>query len=274
MRKHGVGSSLRIDRLDQFYTDPAYAFYFWNKVHTLLDLDSFDTFVEPCAGTGSFYELMPEDKRYGVDIDPQLDGIIKQDFLTWSIPIIPYGRVLTLTNPPFGRNSNLAIRFFNHAATFSSAIAMTVPRSFKKTTLHDRLNPRFKLIWEEDTPGKSFVNSKNEHVDVKTVSQIWKSNLLDKRTKKEYKHKDYFTFVKFEDKHDLRLRRIGWNSGKFYDSVEEKEKGQFFFIKVSDKNVLDKIKSIDFAECRQNTGGGLSISRKDVIELFFEKDNN
>lgn len=264
-----MSHSKRKDKLDQYYTDPAYALYFWNQTHRLLDLDTFDTFVEPCAGTGSFYNLMPANKRYGIDIDPQCNGVVQQDFMNWSIPVIPYGRVLTLTNPPFGRNSQGAIDFFQRSATFSTGIGMVLPRSFKKISLQEKLNKSFHLVWEEDTPVDSFINNKGEFVDVKTVSQIW-SRKFDSRENNIINYKHKFTFVKYNDDYDLILRRIGWNSGKYYSQIEEEEKGQFIFIKTHSVDAYNKLLKLDYSICREHTGGGYTINQKDIIDLYFK----
>ena len=270
MPKHGIGSSLQKDTLDQYYTDPTYALYFWKQIDKLLNLDGYDLFVEPCAGTGSFYDLMPKDKRIGIDIHPQCDDTIETDFLTWPGPPVPSGRVLTITNPPFGQNSNLAIRFFNRAGLYSSAIGIVAPKSFKKSTIQKRLDNSFELIWEQDTPKKSFINNQNINVDVKTVAQVWKRKHLFSRKDVEHNYMHLFKFVTFDDDYDLILRRIGYNSGKFYSKVEEQEKNQFYFIKTFSNEVYNNILKIDFSECRDNTGGGLSVNRKDVVNEYFK----
>lgn len=68
--------------------------------------------------------------RFACDIDPQGDGIVKLDFFDFELPYDD--RVVVVGNPPFGRNSSLAIRFFNKAACGAEIIAFIVPRSFKK----------------------------------------------------------------------------------------------------------------------------------------------
>lgn len=48
-----------------------------NKV---VDTDSFDYCVEPSAGTGSFYKLIDDKKRIGLDLEPKYEGITKMDY--------------------------------------------------------------------------------------------------------------------------------------------------------------------------------------------------
>src|SRR5205823_3162251 len=40
-----------------------------------------DTWIEPAAGDGVFYDLLPAGRRVGVDIDPQHPELIAADFL-------------------------------------------------------------------------------------------------------------------------------------------------------------------------------------------------
>ena len=101
---------------DQFYTRPETAEYCISVFLKHASFDAFDVIMEPSAGTGSFYALLPTAKRLGIDIDPKADGVLKQDFLAYSPTEAKYA---IIGNPPFGRVSSLAISFFNKAATFA-----------------------------------------------------------------------------------------------------------------------------------------------------------
>ena len=59
-----------------------------------------------------------------------------------------YKSCLTIGNPPFGKNSSLAISFFNKAAEFSDIIAFILPQTFSKDSVKNRLNLSFFLIME------------------------------------------------------------------------------------------------------------------------------
>ena len=47
-----------------------------------MDLKNYH-FIDPSAGTGVFYNLMPENSRIGVDILPTRPEFIGEDYLTW-----------------------------------------------------------------------------------------------------------------------------------------------------------------------------------------------
>ena len=69
--------------LDQFYTKPDIALKCYHKLQDFTNIHDYDTHLEPSAGSGSFYDLMDETKRVGLDIDPQKEGIVQMDFFQY-----------------------------------------------------------------------------------------------------------------------------------------------------------------------------------------------
>ena len=115
---------------DQYYTKPDTA----KKCLELLgsDLSKFEHIIEPSAGRGDFYNLLPVDKRIGLDIAPKADGIIAVDFFNFDIR--KRGPVLTIGNPPFGRQSSMAKKFIKHICECdkTKSFGFILPKSFKK----------------------------------------------------------------------------------------------------------------------------------------------
>ena len=64
----------------------------------------------------NFYKLLPKSTRYGIDLAPAHPDVIEQNFFDYKPDSV--GNILTIGNPPFGKNSSLAVKFFNHAAQF------------------------------------------------------------------------------------------------------------------------------------------------------------
>ena len=62
--------------LDQFYTKPEVAQRCWATISHLNP----SLWVEPSAGTGSFFKLLPE-PRFGIDLDPKFEGIVQGNWL-------------------------------------------------------------------------------------------------------------------------------------------------------------------------------------------------
>lgn len=154
-------------KLDQFYTKPSIV----EHVLTMVDCERYNLVVEPSAGAGDFFDRLPSSKRVGIDLSPANAGIQKGDFLDF-VPETTEN-VLTVGNPPFGKNSSLAVKFFNHAAQFSDCIAFIVPRTFRKPSVINRLHTNFHLVEQEILPLDSFYTPSGESYMVPTVFQVW-----------------------------------------------------------------------------------------------------
>lgn len=252
--------------LDQFYTNPIYA----KQVLETLNLDSYDYILEPSVGTGSFYNLLDPNKRIGVDIDPKIDNVITMDFLKYNPPL--FSRICTLGNPPFGKNSSLAIKFFNHASEFSDTIAFILPRTFRKDSTINSLNPYFHLISDIKTPKNSFI-FKGETYDVPCCFQVWEKREIKRDRKVIYKLsdvKEYFERVEPSEA-DFSIQRVGVNAGRILTSnFQHYSPKNFYFIKAHKDFVLDVFRQIDFNEVKHNTAGFPSISPSELVHLFKE----
>ena len=135
---------------DQFYTKEKTAQNCLAKLTERIDVNSFDIIIEPSAGTGSFYNLLPVDKRIGIDLEPDCEGIIEMDYLDFEP--LPNQKILVVGNPPFGVMCKSAVLFFKHSAKFADIIAFIIPRTFKRISIQNRLSLDFELIYTEDLP--------------------------------------------------------------------------------------------------------------------------
>lgn len=164
---------------DQFYTKQyiaeACVTYFLQEARQAKMLVDSLFYIEPSAGEGSFYDLLPPDRRTGIDIAPQHPGIIKGDFLTWTYRPFFYRRQETVVigNPPFGKRSKLAIEFFNRAAEVADTIAFILPVTFRKYRIHRLLNGEFAWIASYPLEREAFYTEKQENYSVNTEFQIW-----------------------------------------------------------------------------------------------------
>lgn len=140
--------------LEQFFTTVENAKF----CLSYLDLLNYDIIIEPSAGNGSFSNCI------AYDIDPKDSKIIKQDFLKLNTEQFNNKKILTVGNPPFGRQSSSAIKFINKAAEFSDTIAFILPKSFKKERLINKLNEHLFLEDIIELPNTLFYfeNSKFE----------------------------------------------------------------------------------------------------------------
>lgn len=247
-------------RKGQFYTRPDLAKRYLRRFEKHFDLADFQI-VEPGAGRGAFLNVLPFGS-FGCDIEVRCEGVFLADFLTLDInsnrPIACVG------NPPFGKNAKLAIRFFNHAASFSEVIAFILPRTFRKASTINGLDDRFHLLHEELVPANAFVFEGRPH-SVPTVFQIWvrrddrRAPIPQIRT-----HKD-FDFVS-GPKADFAIQRVGKNAGRVHRDLEGSPDTNYF-IKGNVKGVMRKLRHA-FAKVAADTAGQPSLSKAELVSIY------
>ena len=165
--------------LDRFFTRPEIAAQCSESLFNSMREDNanlrFYTFVDPGAGTGVFYDLLPFDRRIGIDVLPTRGDIQEQDFLSWTPP--PDGKpYAVLGNPPFGYRAWLSLAFVNHSATFADYIGVIVPMAFQSD---GKGSPKLRvkgaeLILSEPLPVNSFVDANGQSVKLNALWQIWR----------------------------------------------------------------------------------------------------
>lgn len=266
MSKTAVQDNSR--KLDQFYTDPAYAQQFLDTVKQHVDFEKFDHVLEPSAGTGSFYNLLDKKKRIGLDLDPKAAGIIKTDFFDWTAPVGK--KIVTIGNPPFGKNAGLAVRFFNRAAEFSDVIAFVIPRTFRKASIVNRLNLDFHCVYDETVPDNSFIFNGNTY-NVPCAGQIWirKDQPRNKIvTLKLDQIRNWFELVE-PAQSDFAIQRVGGRAGliRTLDRMNFSAESHYF-IKAHDSRVLPVFQRVNFDTVKFNTAGNPSVSPSELIELW------
>jgi len=264
-------------QFDQFYTKPSIAEVIVNGVLKIINPSNRKIFLEPSAGNGSFSDLLV-DKHNSIcfDIDPKREYIIKKDFFTVkSIDIENYKpeEVCVIGNPPFGKNSSLAVKFFNHCAELANTICFIVPRTFKKQSIRNRLNLNFKLKKSIDLPKNSFVFN-NKPYDVPCVFQIWQHSDKKRRILKSKNECKLFKFVDREEA-DFAVRRVGGRSGTAFLEHEGLSTQSNHFCKAIRKNQINRIvkliNSINLIKIASATAGVRSISKGELIRAVERK---
>ena len=124
--------------IDKFYTKPNIAKLCTNALKKHIKINSTDLIIEPSAGNGAFIDelkmLTCEHRFY--DIEPENEEIIKQDFLEFDYSRYKetYSKIHVIGNPPFGRQSSVAIKFIKKSCEFCDDCSFILPKSFKKKT--------------------------------------------------------------------------------------------------------------------------------------------
>jgi len=174
--------------LDQFFTRPSIAKKCWGLFCNHMLTDGADishyNFVEPSAGLGAFYDLLPPNRRIGIDIVKFYPDYIQQDFLSWTPKKNGYSYAC-IGNPPFGYRAWLALIFLNHAASFSDYVGFILPMGFQsrgKSNLIDRVRGLY-LVHSSPLPSDSFVDISGRPVKINALWQIWSRNNNNRKQK-------------------------------------------------------------------------------------------
>lgn len=270
-------------QLDKFYTIPAVSEKCIETVGNFYNWSNWDLIIEPSAGNGSFLTRIPSIKKIGIDISPDHPDIIEHDFLTYT-PSITNCKILVIGNPPFGRVSSLAIKFFNHASKWADVIAFIVPRTFRRASVHNKLCLDFHLIHDEDIPMEpcSFIPP----MMAKCCFQIWEKKNI-KRTKIElyttHPDWDFLNFGPLDTNNqptppsgaDFVIRAYGGKCGDIVTTGLENLRPKSWHWIASNINIdtlITRFKTLDYTlsldTARQN-----SIGKADLIKLYTNKYN-
>lgn len=258
-KTRGTTKSLGRKQLeDKFYTLPEAA----AECLKLVDLDNYETKIEPSAGSGSFSSLV--DGCLALDIKPEHSGVVKQDWFEYSAKRVP-GKTLVFGNPPFGQQNSLAVKFINHAATFADTIAFVLPMSFRKASVQKRLNKNLHLREEWILPKDSFTLN-DEPYHVPCVFQIWdyKDHFRDLT---KMVQPVGFRFVKKEQYPTLAVQRVGGRAGKASMEWRHKSIQSNYFLQLDNpeaaEGIVEALESISI-EGRDYGVGPRTVSKAEL----------
>ncbi len=263
---------LKRNTIDKYYTKDIVVEFCLNLVKKYIQINSNDLIIEPSAGNGSFItgikSIISNFKFY--DLEPDNDEIIKQNYLLYDHNIIKetFSKIHIIGNPPFGRQSSLAIKFIKKSCEFGDSISFILPKSFRKDSLKKTFPLIFHLIFEIDLPDKSFLVDDEEY-DVPCIFQIWEKKTTNRAVNEKLEPVN-FMFVKKTENPDISFRRVGVNAGTIDKKIDGKSIQSHYFIKfTNDKTINDNINKLftityDF----NNTVGPKSISKQELIFKF------
>jgi len=268
--------------LDQFYTKPEIAEKCFNTLKKFIDFKNYDYIVEPSAGNGSFFKLIDERKRIGFDLDPKWDGIVKMNYFDF-LPNDKY-KYIVVGNPPFGKISSLAVKFFNKSAEYADVIAFIIPRTFKRVSIQNNLNLSFHLIYNEDLPVTPC--SFEPKMSSKCCFQIWKKQDIPRKlTVYDKTHPD-FNFVKLgpKDKNnqptppkgaDFVIKAYGANCGTIIETnLNNLRPKSWHWMKanINPKQLKKRFKTLDYSMSKDTVRQD-SIGQRELIYLYKCKYN-
>ena len=262
----------RVTGTEQYYTPTSLANELTKELFRVCPQLRTRAFLEPAGGNGSFVDALKAQgikNLSSVDLHPKHQDVKEQDFLSY---FPEESGLVTISNPPFGRNNALSVPFFNHAANFSDYIAFLVPRSWRKWSVQNRLDLRFHLIHDQEVSvdyvtdtGEPF-GDKNE---LRTCFQIWEKR---KQTRPLIKVEDQKLVEKCEpERADLAIRVFGFGCGKVFFEFPRQSNTTLMFLRVLDQRVFDVIKGLDYERFYMNTAFTKALSLQEINFLLNEK---
>lgn len=277
--------NIRGEGLDKFYTNPTCSKKCIDKLCELYDITKWDLIVEPSAGNGSFLNQIPSNKKIGIDILPEQSSIIKQDFFDYYPPSsatqVNKPTILVIGNPPFGRVSSLAIKFFNHSAKWANVIAFIIPRTFRKLSVQNKLDDMFHLVYDEEIPNNPCCFSPK--MMVKCCFQIWEK----KETKRQIidlptTHADW-EFLKLGPNDtngqptpplnaDFAMRAYGGKVGEIKTEGLNKlrpKSWHWFKLNIDKNTLIGRFNQLDYSNSL-NTARQNSMGRAELVALYLD----
>ncbi len=255
--------------VEQYYTPKDLA---RNLSEELIAITGSDrSFIEPAGGNGSFVtalESLGIEKIQAVDLYPKHPRVKNADFLTHN----PKGsNLVTISNPPFGRNNSLSIPFFNHAANHSEYIAFLVPRSWRKWSVQNRLDRRFHLISDRDV-AVNYVTDTGERIgannDLRTCFQIWQRQ---DSLRPLIRVQDQGLVKKCKPEiADVAIRVFGFGCGKSYRDFPRVANTTLMFLTVLDARVFEVIEGLDYERFSLNTSYTRALALPELNYLLNE----
>ena len=259
--------------IDKYYTAPSVVLICMELAKQYLNIDKKSLCIEPSAGNGSFIKSIQSIfKHYRFyDLEPENPLITKQDYLDFDYTSLiqsQFSKIHVIGNPPFGRQSSLAIKFIKKSSKYCNSISFILPKSFKKDSMKKHFPLNFHLEHEFDLPENSFIVGDKSY-NVPCVFQIWIKKLTKRSPPIKLKPKG-FSFVKINESPDISFRRVGVYAGKIDIITEGKSPQSHYFIKFDNSlnsDTFDKLVAIDY-KSTEYTVGPKSISKQELIKEF------
>lgn len=262
----------RVTGKEQFYTPRDLARELISQAENVIPGFRERNFLEPAGGNGSFVEGLRERgvrNLTSVDLYPKHNLVQKGDFLQF---IPQQTNMVTISNPPFGRNNALSIPFFNHAADYSEYICFLVPRSWRKWSVENRLDERFHKILDkeifvsyEDEQGLPVRHANN----LRTCFQVWQRQPSHR---KKIVVPDNGLIQKVSpDQAQLAIRVFGYGCGKVLAKFEPKKNTTLMFLRAKNPEVMRLLPELDYQRFSKNTAYTEALAFTEINFLLNEE---
>lgn len=259
---------MKIDN-DKYYTPSDLARELIAKTFRFIGSKNIKDVIEPSAGNGSFTKHFKKCIAY--DIEPEAEGIIKQDYLTLDIPY-KKGRLI-IGNPPFGKSNAKSVAFFKKSCEIADYIAFIQPISQLKNNLQMYL---FDLVYSEDLGVVQYSDRKlhccfNIYVRPENGLNAKPDFTLKDITIKEYRRKG--SYKSPIEGYDYAM--CNWGNGSLGRKVEYSgQYAQEVYFYCNNKKFLPKmLELLEFNAIRDYVNS-ISMKKISVMRLYkYLKDN-
>ena len=262
----------RVTGKEQYYTPVALANQLVAEVEKVLGPLQAKTVLEPAGGTGAFIQAAlaaGANRVISYDIEPLHSMVQQGSFLDQEIQ---EHNLITISNPPFGRNNALSIPFFNKAAQVSSAICFIVPKSWRKWSVTNRLDLNFELVFDTDLE-IDYVDADAQLISNKTrlatCFQVWKRT---DKPREVIRIKDMGVIEKVAPENaDISLTVFGYGCGKLKTEFEPVANTTQLFLRLIHKDALRALKKVDYSRFYRNTAYTEALSLQEINYLLNEE---
>jgi predicted RNA methylase len=262
----------RVTGKEQYYTPKPLALELVGHIEEVIGSLAGKTILEPAGGTGAFIDAVQAKgvtRVISFDIEPLHELVSLGDFLEQEIK---ESNLITISNPPFGRNNSFSIPFFKHAAKVSDAICFIVPRSWRKWSVTNRLDLGFELALDLDID-IDYVDADGTPLSNKnhlaTCFQIWKKADAP-RSLVRVTDKGIIEKVSPELA-DVSLTIFGYGCGKVKTQFEPVANTTQMFLKLKHPKALAALESVDYSKFFKNTAYTEALSLQEINYLLNEE---
>jgi len=166
--------------------------------------------------------------------------------------------------------TELAIARFNAAgATEAETIIVTVPRSFRKMSVQNKLDPQFHLV--EDTDSEARIAGADGRSRILPCAvQTWERRPEPRpQHALATRHSDFEFCDRAEA--DVAIQRVGANAGRLKTLAEAGSAQSHLFLRAvgcSPAELWARLAAIDFDTVRHNTAAVPSVAKTEVVALY------
>ena len=254
--------------LDKFYTKQEVVKRCLDEINKLPY--RYDRVIEPSAGDGAFYKNIEHDTKIGIDIDPRHDEIIKGDWFNYNVSEM-YKCVLVIGNPPFGQYQRLSSKFISHALSFRNVqtIAFILPDVYRKHTRQKILPYNWRIVSIIELGRDCFtLEGKAYHVPASFF-------IFDKSEGKDLRvNPNAYTETndfEFSNKDDFDIFVFGASPKRITKTPTPNNRGYFLKSKIPVKDLISKIKAVDWRGNSCANGGVYWLTKFEFLEQYIKR---